>query len=176
METIDRFYGMYPSINNHSFLDYPENDDCFTVFFTGCLHNCENCQNKELQKTGLVYEEIEYKKFVDLIKKISKRLNTKNIVLQGGDPLHPQNRNFVKKLIFDLKEDYDFCIYTGYCFDEIKEYVRDCKYVITEKFDMSKFITPEKTDDYFQLASSNQKIYKNNKLISEKGKIYFEKE
>lgn len=168
------FYGMLPSINNHSFIDYPENDDCLTIFFTGCSHNCHNCQNKELQKTGKIYEQLEITELIILIKKIAKRLNTKNIVLQGGDPLHSQNRICTKSIVQILKLDYNVCIYTGYKYSQIKEWVIGAKYVITEKFDETKFITPEKTDNYFQLASTNQEIYKNNELISEKGRINFE--
>jgi len=175
METTDKFYGMMPSINNHSFLDYPENEDCLTIFFTGCSHHCENCQNKELQQIGLVYVELEYIELVNLITKIAKRLRTNKIVLQGGDPLHPQNRNVARRLVDDLHVLYDFCIYTGYSYRDIKKYTNNCKYVITEKFNERNFMPPEKTDDYLQLASSNQKIYKYGKLISNKGRINFEK-
>lgn len=169
-----KFYGRPPSINNHSFLDYPENDDCLTIFFTGCSHNCKNCQNKELQDLGKVYEELELGEFIELVTKVAKRLHTKNIVLQGGDPLHPQNRKFTKAIATRLGKDYDICVYTGYKFAQIKEWVDNVKYVVTEKFDESQYITPEKTDNYFQLASTNQEIYKNNELVSKKGRVYFE--
>jgi len=174
MEVIDRFYGKKPSINNHSFLDYPSQCDCLTIFFSGCEHNCKNCQNKELQLVGKVYDEMEYDDFVASLKEVASRVRTNKIVLQGGDPLHRQNRSFTKRLIHDLHKEYDFCVYTGYEFKSIKKYVSESLYVKCGKFREDLFILSEKTDDYFQLASTNQEIYKNNKLISNRGRIYFD--
>lgn len=168
------FYGMEPSINNHSFLDYPENVDCLTIFFTGCAHNCAECQNLNLQKLGEVYKAVPYNIFVEGLKEAAARLRTNKITLQGGDPLHPQNRDFTKLLLSNLCNEFDFCVYTGYDYDTIKSYVVDAVYVKCGKFNKEKFTKPVKTDNYFQLASTNQKIYKNKKLISKDGRINFD--
>ena len=174
MAITDKYYGLEPSINNHSFIDYPSEDDCLTIFFTGCEHNCKNCQNKELQKTGKVYVELEFDEFVERMTKIASRLRTKKIVLQGGDPLHPQNKEFTKMLLENYSYRFDFCVYTGYEYEKIKDFVKYAKFTKCGKFDEAKFITPEKTDEYFQLASSNQKIYKDGILVSKNGRIDFD--
>ena len=171
----ENFYGKTPSINNHSFLDYPSQDDCLTIFFTGCTHNCKDCQNPELQRVGIVYDKLSFKEFVTTLKDVAFRLRTTKIVLQGGDPMHDQNRLFTKQLMDELHTEYDFCVYTGYDYDQVKNYTTNAKFVKAGLFKIDKFVTPEKTDTYMQFASTNQELYKNNQIVTENGRYYFER-
>jgi len=170
------FYGKEPSINNVSFLDYPSKDgSCLTIFFTGCEHACPECHNLELQKTGKVYQTMKMEEFITSIITICKRLRTNKVVFQGGDPLHPQNRNFTYCALNELEVlGYNTCVYTGYEYSIIKDFVKAAIFVKCGKFNKALFINPEKTDDYIQFASSNQTLYKLKKLVSKNGRFNFE--
>ena len=169
------FYGITPTIDNITFLDYPEPvGHALSIFFTGCEHHCSECQNPELQKHGLVKDKIPFLSFVTLFKELLTRLRTNKCVLLGGDPLDNQNKEFTKALIEHYPE-VDFCVYTGYSLNSLTEpYVRQAKYVKTGVYDLHLKQKSEKTGSYFSLASSNQKLYKRegNKfiLISKNGR------
>lgn len=172
------FYGYCPSIDNLTFLDYPEKGGhALTIFFSGCDWNCRGCQNKQLQDLGVVKDCIPYSEFVSILKETCLRLRTNNVVLMGGDPLHPQNREFTKKLIDELKDEYNFCVYTGYIIAYAVPWAFGAKYIKTNGYDERLSQKSEKTSEYFQLASSNQQVFKftNNKYeeISKNGRIYF---
>ena len=170
------FYGKLPTIQDTSFLDYPSKDGlCLTIMFTGCEHNCYECHNRDLQGLGDVYGSLSMEGLLNIIDEITKRLKTNKIVLQGGDPLHPQNREFTYKLLNRLHvHGYTTCVYTGYEYEEIKDFVKSAKYVKCGKFDKSRFIASEKTDAYFQLSSTNQKLYMQGRLVSTNGRYTFE--
>lgn len=167
------FYGKEPSIDNLSFMDYPTQEHCLVVFFSGCSHNCKGCHNPELQKTGRVIDEMDCDTFLDRLRATASRLRTNKISLEGGDPLHPQNRMFTKWLLEECKGEFDFIVYTGYEYEQIREYVQEAKFVKCGRFDKTRYVEPRKTDEYMQFASTNQKLYKEGVLVSENGKYEF---
>lgn len=168
-------YCVMPTANSLSFIDYPNGEHCLTVMFTGCDNYCKGCQNKELQKHGKVIDEIDIGNMFIKITDLCERMNTKNIVFQGGDPLDEQNENSCYLLCLFLKrEGYNICIYTGKKYNQVSgDLLKFIDYIKCGKYDETKKVNSEKTDKYLQLASTNQKIYKNGELVSEKGRIYF---
>ena len=109
-----------------TFLDYPSPDDmAVIVFLSGCSHYCLGCQNPELQK---LHEEWTYEEEQNIILEIQNRClrnETNKIVLSGGDPLNPCNRNLTIHICELLGKNteykYDICIYTGYNVEEVKK-------------------------------------------------------
>lgn len=154
-----------------TFLDYPDNESLAVIFYmNGCEHNCLNCQNKDLQKSSKYSKTI-----INEIIDYCNRNNTNKIVLSGGDPLYKTNIDLTNKIIDTYKDKYDICIYTGYDIEYIKKvlhfgfkFIKSGKYV--EQFKQLS----EKTDEYIQLASSNQNFYNNCYIqISQNGKLFF---
>lgn len=93
----------------------------------------------------------------------------------GGDPLYPKNLEFVKELLIKLGDEFDFCVYTGYDPDYVKlNNVKNFKYLKTGLYNEHFKQQSVKTDEYFQLASSNQEIYdKDFVLLTDGGRMYF---
>jgi anaerobic ribonucleoside-triphosphate reductase activating protein len=158
-----------------SFLDYIDNySHAIVVYIMGCNHNCFNCQNKEFQDIN--YKEsinVNISEFFELLKYFSKKYRTNKVVLSGGDPLHPNNINKVKEIL--LNKEYDFTLYTGYDIEYvIKNNVFGFKFIKCGKYNEIYKKTSEKNNDFFVLASENQKIYDSNyNLISNNGILYF---
>ena len=172
------FYGMKPSIDNITFLDYPEpSGHAVSVYFTGCSMKCPNCQNPQLQKRGKVYEQYYYDEFVTLLKEVLKRACTNRVVLLGGDPLDIQNRDFTQYLIHNNSE-IRFCVYTGFDWELAKGWTQGARYVKTGRYIEDLSQVSEKTGEYMQFASSNQELYKHfigdeYMKISTNGRVYF---
>lgn len=158
--------------------DYPT-DDLHSIYLScvGCDNNCINCQNKELQ-------DYNYSKNVKIftintlyneLLEYTKRCKTKQIVLGGGDFLYFKNIEFTKEFVGTYKDEFDFCIYTGYSIEEVKQKgIYGFKYIKTGQYKEELKQESKKTDDYLQLASSNQEIYDSNfKLLSSNGRMYF---
>jgi len=175
MKNIDIVY-CCPQTSLPGFVDFPDREGyCISVYFTGCTHNCPDCQNKSLQGMGRIETSYYVGEFISVLKEQASKIKTKKICFLGGDPCVEQNR-YVLKHILSALHDYETCVYTGYSYEDIKDFVVGAKYVVTEKFDKTQFVTPEKTDDYFQLASKNQKIYnKKQELISKDGRLLYDR-
>lgn len=91
------------------------------LWISGCTHACEQCQNPITWdiNDGLVFDE---KAKAELFEILSRDYIS-GITLSGGDPLHPQNREEVGKLIEEIKEKFPnktiWC-YTGFLYEEIE--------------------------------------------------------
>jgi len=163
----------------HSFLDFPDpSGSSVSVFFYGCPHNCENCHNKEmttLENLNVERAISDPKELLERLTKHCRRCRTDRVVLMGGEPLSPANIEGVKTFLKLAKNKLEICIYTGYNISHVtRNEIKHFKYVKTGGYKHSKKVVSEKTDDYFQLASTNQKIYDNDlKLLTERGKFVF---
>lgn len=155
-----------------TFLEYPDNSSIATIFyFSGCDRNCEGCQNTSLKE----YTPLDEKEVLSGIVNYSKRLKTNKVVLCGGDPLYKKNIDLTRKILYNLGNDFDICIYTGALIDEVKKLnLSGFKFIKCGVFDKTKFIGSKKTDDYIQFATSNQELYNEFlELISHDGIYYF---
>ena len=155
------FFGMEPSIDNLTFLDYPEpTGHAITVFFTGCEMGCKNCHNPQLQKKGKVFSSLYYDEFISKLREVIRRVATNRVVLMGGDPLDPQNREFTKYLVEQNCSDIRFCVYTGYDWLLAKNWTKGARYVKCGNYREDLKQISEKTGEYMQFSSSNQELYK----------------
>lgn len=158
-----------------SFLDYPSKEGiCLSLYFTGCQGLCPDCQNRELQDP-YYGTEFEISKLINTISHEAKRLLTNKITLLGGDPLFHTNIDFVRELLETTYKKFDYCIYTGYDINFVfTNNIRHFKFLKTGLYDETLSQQSMKTDDYFQLASSNQNIYDENfNLISTDGILHY---
>lgn len=159
-----------------SFLDYPTVDHCVTIYFTGCWGNCKGCHNKELINDDYdIWTRIfDIQEFFKTLKFESDRFRTNKVTLMGGDPLYDTNIEFTKEIL-KRNKDYDICLYTGQDLDFVKNNnISGFKFLKTGFYDENLYIDAQKTDTFFQLASTNQKIYDENfNLLTEKGKYEY---
>lgn len=167
---------LYPFSN--SFLDYPDNKSLsLTLYYTGCWGCCDDCQNKELQDPNYSIGTFMFTldEIISKIKNECERLHDNKITLLGGDPLYPTNINFTKELLKVLHNEYDICVYTGQSIDFVKKNnINYFKYLKCGWYDKNKGVLSEKTDEYFQLASTNQELYNSEfNLLSKNGRYYF---
>jgi len=171
------YYTWFQTPILHSFLDYPDpQKGSLLVYFSGCEHNCPQCHNSSLQNSisNLKYSVNE---LFALLTTASQTFRTTQIVFTGGDPLYKHNINFVRTFL-ERNNKFDICIYTGYNITYAKQNnISGFKFIKTEVFQQSHQVKPAKTDEYFQLASTNQCIYDENyQLLTKNGKLYFPKE
>lgn len=159
-----------------TFLDYPDPTSlAVVVIMSGCEHHCLGCQNPILQKTHTAWTEGEILGIIEVLQDKCKRNDTNKIVLSGGDPLHPCNRDLSTSICSILGATHDICIYTGYSIEEVKSMsIRGFKYIKCGKYDKDNTQLSEKTDDYIQFVNKTQNLYNNNyEKLSSDGRFIF---
>lgn len=160
---------------DETFLDYPDNTSLSViVFLPGCEFNCINCQNPELRnpESG---NEFSTQEAIALIKGQAQRSRTNKIVLSGGDPLSCYNIDNTIEILDNMSKEYDFCIYTGFDIDYVKENdIKGFKFIKCGNYMEENKTTSYKDDNGIQFASTNQKLYDENyNLLSENGYYKF---
>lgn len=171
-------YNITAQIHNvlkETWLDYPDDESsAILVYFYGCYNDCYGCHNTQFKFTNNI-PYINVKQFYELLIKESYRYKTTHIVFSGGDCLSKNNIDFTKEFLNLYSNLFDICIYTGLTIEEVKQNkVEGFKYIKVGKYDKDLKQESIKTDEYFQLASSNQEIYDNTfRLLSDKGKMQF---
>ena len=163
-----------------TFLDYPSPDDSAVILFLpGCSHNCLGCQNPKLQE---LHEEWTYEEEQEILQNLQRlcfRCDTNKIVLSGGDPLSPCNRNLTIHICELLGKNpvykYDICVYTGYDIEEVKEMgLSGFEFIKCGKFDARSMRESKKTDEYIQFVNTTQNLYDSNyNQLSIDGRYYF---
>lgn len=98
-----------------------------TIFLAGCEHNCEGCHNPQTWKCnqGEPLDEWTEAYLFELVNKE----HIDGITFSGGDPLHPQNRETVKRLAKTTKSlGKTVWLYTGY-----KLELSDNEFILTDE-------------------------------------------
>ena len=160
-----------------TFLDYPDpTANAIILYFTGCAHHCYGCHSPLLQDEARYIETPE--EICRRAQVFAKRAETNKFVFLGGDPLYYKNLELTKYLCEHLGQEYDICIFTGYDVEYVKTLnLTGIKYYKCGTFDKTHYQNPEKTDDKYVLASSNQNFYDSNyKQLSKDGILYFKKD
>ena len=126
------------------------------LWVSGCNHCCKNCQNPITwdENGGLPFD----KEAEDELFEALDKPYIDGITFSGGDPLYPNNRSEVFRLIKkcrDLYPDKTIWLYTGYKWEEIKdlEGISDID-VIAE----GEFIEELKDNNLHWVGSSNQRV------------------
>ena len=142
-----------------------ENDEvngegfCVSIFFQGCPHHCLGCFNPETWSFDAGEEIKDEEAFIEhIIYLINRNGIQRNLSLLGGEPLHKNNIDFIKRLTRAVKQKYYdikiFC-WTGYTLEEIEDtsVLHNIDILIDGKFEI------EKRDITLKLrGSSNQRV------------------
>jgi anaerobic ribonucleoside-triphosphate reductase activating protein len=126
------------------------------LWVAGCNHRCKGCQNPVTWDVegGLPFDDSAK---AELFDKLSKSWIS-GVTFSGGDPLHPQNRDEVGRLIHEVKERFPektIWLYTGYLFDDVKdlEYVQLVDVLVDGRF-VERFFDSQ----LHWCGSSNQRV------------------
>lgn len=160
-----------------TFLDYPDNiSRAVIVYFMGCEHNCDGCHNPEFQISDYIKsKKVSINQFYNDLFEQCKRENTNKVVFSGGDSLSPLNRDFTRLFLNKYGNVFDICIYTGYNIGLVKMMnIKGFKFIKTGKYEKDKMQEPCQSDNFMQLASTNQEIYNENyALLTRNGVMNF---
>ena len=134
------------------------------LWVPGCTHKCKNCQNPITWDIcgGLEFD----KSAEDELFSHLKKPYISGITFSGGDPLHPENRKEIARLIRLAKEKYPhktIWLYTGFSWEEIKD--EDYIGLIDVLVD-GKFIEELKDEKLHWKGSSNQRVIDVQKTLS----------
>ena len=126
------------------------------LWVSGCTHKCKNCQNPITWDIcgGLEFDAAAES---ELISALAKPYIS-GITFSGGDPLHPENRKEVARLIRLVKEKFPqktIWLYTGFSWEEIKdeEYIPLIDILVD-----GKFIEELKDVKLHWVGMSNQRV------------------
>ncbi|MBR1425718.1 anaerobic ribonucleoside-triphosphate reductase activating protein [bacterium] len=126
------------------------------LWVSGCNHCCKNCQNPITwdENGGLFFD----KNAEDELFEALNKPYIDGITFSGGDPLFPNNRKEVFRLIKKCRKLYPektIWLYTGYLWEEIKdlEGISDID-VIAE----GEFVENLKDNNLKWVGSSNQRV------------------
>lgn len=128
------------------------------LWVSGCNHHCKNCQNPITwdKNGGLPFD----KEAEDELFEALSKPYIDGITFSGGDPLFPENRSEVFRLIKKCAEHYPdktIWLYTGYTWEEIKDLEGISLIdVIAE----GEFVEELKDNNIHWVGSSNQRVIK----------------
>lgn len=103
---------------NITTIDMNNGDGLRTVLWvSGCTHHCKGCQNPCTWDVndGVPFDENAKSTLINYLSEDY----IQGITFSGGDPLHPQNRDEIGKIIEAIPEDKDIWLYTGYTWEEV---------------------------------------------------------
>lgn len=141
------------------------------LWVSGCAHACPGCQNPVTwdPNDGLIFDDAAKEELFELL----SRDYMSGLTLSGGDPLFPENRDDILKLVKEIKAkfpDKSIWCYTGYTWEEI------CKLPVVKYLDVivdGKFILELKDNKLSWKGSSNQRVIDVKASIREgKGVLY----
>ncbi len=126
------------------------------LWVAGCCHQCKECHNPitwDINGGVPFDDDAENELFESL-----KPSYISGITFSGGDPLHPQNRNEIERLILKIKNTMpgkNIWLYTGYEWEEISslEFVKYIDVIVD-----GKFINELKDNKLHWRGSSNQRV------------------
>ena len=139
---------------------------CVSIFTQGCPHHCPGCFNPGTwdYEGGLPLPP-GYKE--KIIKLISANGIQRNFSILGGEPLCPENREFVLDIVTTVRERYPnikIFLWTGYEYQELLTNNNPVVNSILEKINVlidGPFIEEKKDLTLKLRGSSNQTIRKN---------------
>lgn len=127
----------------------------FTLFLSGCLHNCVGCHNQEAQHPSYG-QALSLSHILTLVDKNLPLID--GITLSGGDPFYQASK--VLQLLQHLAPfNLSTWVYTGYTYEQLLShplYVELLPYI--DVLVDGPFIASLQTDTLKYIGSSNQRI------------------
>ena len=126
------------------------------LWVSGCNHNCKECHNPITWdiRGGLPFGQAAKE---ELFEELEKPYIS-GVTLSGGDPLHPDNREDIGKLVDEICDKFPnktIWLYTGYDWEDI------CQLPFIRKVDVvvdGEFIVAKKDNRLHWKGSSNQRV------------------
>ena len=125
-------------------------DWAVSVYISGCPFHCPGCHNPEAQDFDFG-EEITNETFIKIRDALEANGVMRSLCLLGGEPLAPENRSIVNKLIAFCRLKYPnlpVYIWSGYTFEELKKIsqtdsnlhaiLNNTNYIIDGRFELDK--------------------------------------
>lgn len=138
------------------------------LWVAGCNHHCRGCQNPQTHdpKGGIEFDESAWNELMDAL----RQEYIQGLTLSGGDPLFPDNRETILKIVKHVKRRYkqDIWLYTGYNYEAIKD-LEILKYV--DVLVEGPFVKELKDENYEWAGSTNQRIIRLNERNKMRVKI-----
>lgn len=141
---------------------------CVSYWTQGCPHRCKGCHNPETWDFNSGKEEYSDILVEKIINSIEKNNIKRNVSILGGEPLCPQNREFVSELVSSIRElysDIDIYLWTGYTLDYLEKiedkYINNILNNITYIID-GPYIESQRDITLKLRGSTNQNITKLN--------------
>lgn len=160
----------FSKINN---LDVGNGPGCrVSVFVSGCDHHCKNCFNPETW--AFSYGEPFTDQVITQIINYAEPAYISGLSILGGEPLHPQNRESVLKLVSDFKKLFPYktvWVWTGYLFEEVHDVLADSEIDVVVD---GKFVEELKDLRLKYKGSSNQRVIDVKASKENKGVILYE--
>jgi len=132
-----------------------------TLFVSGCEHHCRGCYNQSTWRidSGTVFTiQLEEQLIADLN---DTQIPRQGLSLSGGDPLHPHNVPYIRRLVQRVKRDCpgkDIWLWTGYELAELSAAQQAVLPYIDVLVD-GRFIAAEYDPQLLWRGSRNQKIW-----------------
>lgn len=128
------------------------------LWVAGCNHKCKNCHNPITwdENGGIPFDKAAEEELFEALDKP----HIEGITFSGGDPLFPNNRAEIFRLIKKCKENFPdktIWLYTGYLWEQIKdlEGISDID-VLAD----GEFVDELKDNNIEWVGSSNQRLIK----------------
>ena len=126
------------------------------LWVSGCNHNCKECHNPITWdiRGGLPFDQAAKE---ELFEELEKPYIS-GVTLSGGDPLHPDNREDIGKLVDEICDKFPnktIWLYPGYDWEDI------CQLPFIRKVDVvvdGEFIVAKKDNRLHWKGSSNQRV------------------
>lgn len=126
------------------------------LWVAGCNHNCRECHNPITWdiRGGIPFDQAAKQELFEEL----DRPYISGVTLSGGDPLHPENREDIGKLIEEISERFPnktIWLYTGYTWEQILAlpYIRKVDVVVD-----GEFVIALKDPKLHWKGSSNQRV------------------
>lgn len=146
----------------------------YSIYFSGCIHDCFNCHNKETADPTLGTE-VDDSYIEKIINEINSNPLLDGITLSGGDPFFNECEllGFLRKIRKSI--NLNIFVYTGYTYEQLltNEVSTECLNYIDYLVD-GPYIDILKNPTLYFRGSNNQRIIKlvNGKMDS----VYEDKE
>lgn len=126
------------------------------LWVSGCNHHCKNCQNPITwdKDGGLPFDKAAEDELFEALNKP----HISGITFSGGDPLMPENRSEVFRLIKKCHDEFPektIWLYTGYNWEEVKD-IEELKLV--DVLAEGEFVEALKDNNIHWVGSSNQRV------------------
>ena len=164
----------YSSIST-TWQDYPSKEDnAILIYFSGCTHNCKGCHNPDLLIKNN-FKSLSIQEFYDKIIELCDSNRTNKVVLEGGDPLSPNNIESTRSILNNNYKKFLICVYTGYSIDYVKDNnIKGFEFIKCGRYEIDNKCESYKNDVHLVLASKNQRLYdKNYNQVSNKNVYTF---